>query len=56
MNSSAWFAVILSVVLPAQLATIYVDDDAPNDPGPGNPSISDPLEDRSAEQPFDNVP
>jgi hypothetical protein len=25
-------------------ATWYVDDDAPNDPGPGGPSVSDPAE------------
>jgi hypothetical protein len=22
--------------------TLYVDDDAPNDPGPGDPTVSDP--------------
>ena len=27
----------------AAATTIYVDDDAPNDPGPGNPAVSDPL-------------
>jgi len=26
-------------------STFYVDDDAPNDPGPNNPAVSDPLED-----------
>ena len=34
---------------------IYVDDDGPNDPGPGNPSISDPMEDGSASHPFDTI-
>jgi M6 family metalloprotease-like protein len=34
---------------------IYVDDDAGNDPGPGDPSASDPLEDGSAEHPFDAI-
>ncbi|MHC4676048.1 MAG: choice-of-anchor Q domain-containing protein, partial [Planctomycetota bacterium] len=33
----------------------YVDDDAPGDPGPGNPDISDPLEDGSMEHPFDSI-
>ncbi len=33
----------------------YVDDDAPNDPGPGDPLISDPNEDGSATHPFDAI-
>ena len=33
----------------------YVDDDAPNDPGPGNASVSDPLEEGSATHPFDAI-
>jgi hypothetical protein len=35
--------------------TWYVDDDALNDPGPGDPTISDPLEDGSAAHPFDAI-
>ena len=35
--------------------TVYVDDDAPDDPGPNDQTISDPLEDGSAEHPFDSV-
>ena len=35
--------------------TLYVDDDAPNDPGPHDPLVSDPLEDGSAEHPFDTI-
>jgi len=35
--------------------TWYVDDDAPQDPGPGDPSTSDPLEDGSAGHPFDAI-
>jgi len=35
--------------------TYYVDDDAPNDPGPYNPGVSDPLEVGSPEHPFDSV-
>jgi M6 family metalloprotease-like protein len=34
---------------------IYVDDDAGNDPSPGDPLSSDPLEDGSAEHPFDAI-
>ncbi|MHC4500099.1 MAG: hypothetical protein ACYS21_13405, partial [Planctomycetota bacterium] len=34
---------------------IYVDDDAAHDPGPGDPADSDPLEDGSAEHPFDAI-
>jgi predicted outer membrane repeat protein len=34
---------------------IFVDDDAPSDPGPGDPDISDPDEDGSSEHPFDAV-
>ncbi|MCK4293884.1 MAG: right-handed parallel beta-helix repeat-containing protein, partial [Planctomycetes bacterium] len=34
---------------------IVVDDDAPGDPGPGNPNISDPLEDGSTMHPFDSI-
>jgi C1A family cysteine protease len=32
---------------------VYVDDDAPGDPGPGDPTVSDPAEDGSAAHPFD---
>ena len=35
--------------------TIYVDDDAALDPGPGNPAISDPDEDGSSAHPFDAI-
>jgi len=33
----------------------YVDNDAPNDPEPNNPNISDPNEDGSPEHPFDAI-
>ena len=36
-------------------AVWYVDDDAPSDPGPGNPAISDPAEDGSIAHPFDAI-
>ncbi|MBA7602614.1 hypothetical protein ES703_09710 [subsurface metagenome] len=35
--------------------TLFVDDNALNDPGPGDPAISDPLENGSAEHPFDAI-
>ena len=35
--------------------TWWVDDDAPNDPSPNNPAISDPNEDGSPEHPFDEI-
>ncbi len=34
---------------------IYVDDDAPGDPAPGNPDISDPCENGTWEHPFDAI-
>lgn len=37
------------------LVSICVDDDAPNDPGPGNPLVSDPDEDGSPDHPFDAI-
>jgi len=33
----------------------YVDDDAPGDPGPGDPDISGPLENGSPPHPFDSI-
>ncbi len=33
----------------------YVDDDADDDPGPGNPDVSDPDEDGTVEHPFDSI-
>jgi len=51
-------AAIAGVLLPlgVQGQTIwYVDDDAPNDPGPGDPTVSDPLEDGSPDHPFDAI-
>ena len=36
-------------------AILYVDDDAPNDPGPNDAAISDPLENGTREHPFDRI-
>ena len=35
--------------------TIHVDDDAPGDPGPRNPAVSDPYEDGTSSHPFDRI-
>ncbi len=40
---------------PSEAITLYIDDDAPNDPGPGDTTVSDANEDGSAEHPFDNI-
>ena len=37
------------------LAAIYVDDDAPADPGPGDAAVSDPNENGTLEHPFDAI-
>jgi hypothetical protein len=34
---------------------LYVDDDAAGDPGPGDPTVSDPNEDGSPEHPLDSI-
>jgi len=55
--------VALFVVSPLSLAgadaevwqTVRVDDDAPGDPGPNDPNLSDPLEDGTAAHPFDTI-
>lgn len=39
----------------APVPTVYVDDDAPDEPGPGELGVSDPLEDGSAAHPFDSI-
>ena len=46
--------ILLGSVVQAQ-TTWYVDDNAPYDPGPGQPAISDPAEDGSAAHPFDAI-
>ncbi len=38
-----------------QLGTIYVDDDGPGDPGPGDTTVSDPAEDGSEAHPYDAI-
>ncbi|MBN2134876.1 MAG: hypothetical protein JW737_04025 [Acidobacteria bacterium] len=42
-------------VTPCVQRTIYVDDDAANDPGPGSPYVSDPLEDGTTDHPYDAI-
>ena len=43
------------VLNPPSLSTYFVDDNAPGDPGPGDSTISDPLEDGSSDYPFDTI-
>jgi len=43
------------VLDPPPLSTYFVNDNAPNDPGPGDSAISDPLEDGSSDHPFDTI-
>ncbi|MHC4429740.1 MAG: NosD domain-containing protein [Planctomycetota bacterium] len=49
--------VVVLALAPAATAqtVLYVDDDAPGDPGPGDALVSDPLEDGSPEHPFDAI-
>lgn len=52
----ALFCVLGVLVSPASgQTTWYVDDDAISDPGPGDPSVSDPVEDGSAQHPYDAI-
>ncbi len=46
---------IFLIAATCQAVTIYVDDNALNDPGPNNPNISDPCENGSDRRPFDSV-
>jgi len=60
MKRMSWlFAAMACCLFPitasAAGATLYVDDDAPNDPGPADPFVSDPLEDGSPQHPFDTI-
>jgi hypothetical protein len=48
------FSLVTAVPALAQ-PVVWVDDDAPNDPGPNNPLISDPLEDGSPDHPYDEI-
>ncbi|MHC4646640.1 MAG: LamG-like jellyroll fold domain-containing protein, partial [Planctomycetota bacterium] len=50
-NETAWSGAASA----ATANDIYVDDNAPNDPGSGDPCVSDPLEDGSLEHPFDAI-
>lgn len=57
LRSSVVGVVILGLLAPLAAAQVtwYVDDDAASDPGPGDPSIGDPLEDGTASHPFDAI-
>ena len=58
-NASTTVTVDADYTLQANFVTaitiLYVDDNAPSDPGPNNPAISDPEEDGSADHPFDMI-
>jgi hypothetical protein len=45
----------LKTLVEIGLGIIYVDDNAPNDPGPSDCLVSDPNEDGSLEHPFDAI-
>ena len=49
----ATFACALLGASASLSAQVFLDDDAPGDPGPNDPTVSDPLEDGSPEHPFD---
>ncbi len=38
-----------------RMSTIYVDANSPDDPGPGDPAVSDPNENGTREHPFDAI-
>ncbi len=47
--------VTIEATFVSKLTEIYVDDDAPGDPGPANAQVSNPLEDGTFERPFDAI-
>ncbi len=51
----AALSLVMFTSLCAAQTTLYVDDDAPGDPGPGDVGSSDPLEDGSSGHPFDAI-
>ncbi len=50
-----WLTTIVLLASTATAGTIYVDDDAPSDPGHGDPTVSDPAENGTAAHPFDAI-
>lgn len=52
---SVCLGLMLAIAAPAGAAAWYVDDDAPSDPGPGDPTVSDPFEDGTPAHPFDAI-
>ncbi|MGE5296018.1 MAG: leucine-rich repeat domain-containing protein [Solirubrobacterales bacterium] len=47
--------VTIQATFACKLTEIYVDDDAPNDPGPANAEVGDPQENGTFEHPFDTI-
>ena len=54
-NKIIHYTIFLFAVSFCFSATLYVDDNAPNDPAPGDASVSDPLEDGTPDHPFDAI-
>jgi hypothetical protein len=58
-DSSFWISVDTDYEIRANFVSIatrlYVDDNAPGDPRPGNAAVSDPLENGTPEHPFDRI-
>jgi len=54
---TALLTTLLTAVIAGQLdaATLYVDDNAPGDPGPGDPTVSDPAATGSLDHPYDAI-
>ena len=50
-----YYTVFLFAISVCFSATLYVDDNAPNDPAPGDASVSDPLENGTQDHPFDAI-
>ncbi|MBN1505514.1 MAG: S8 family serine peptidase [Sedimentisphaerales bacterium] len=49
------YAAVRMALSSAPPGILFVDDNATNDPGPGDPNISDPLADGSREHPYDAI-
>ncbi|MGH7725309.1 MAG: hypothetical protein ACREOU_07760 [Candidatus Eiseniibacteriota bacterium] len=53
--AGSFLLIMPSILLGGTPRTIVVDDDALFDPGPGDPGVSDPLENGSGKHPFDAI-
>ncbi|MCP4456196.1 MAG: hypothetical protein GY809_32460, partial [Planctomycetes bacterium] len=55
VDSTVTVTAIFAANLPGQPTLLFVDDNAPEDPLPGDMAVSDALEDGSAAHPFDSI-